>query len=153
MYTLCHSYIFRNCFNFCHSTTLSHRKRVLKHPINMTSNSSFVRPEKFHPYGASKFSSLKSPRKTVKVDLRPCQGSPSPSGASSISGWRPPWSSSSPPSSSPTLLAGLSPCNFHCNYPDLPLFNVQGLLEPPNRHTFSYGRLLSQHGEIDDEMW
>ena len=50
MYTLCHSYIFRNCFNFCHSTTLSHRKRVLKHPINMTSNSSFVRPEKFHPY-------------------------------------------------------------------------------------------------------
>ena len=50
MYTLCHSYIFRNCFNFCHSTTLSHRKRVLKHPINMTSNSGFVRPEKFHPY-------------------------------------------------------------------------------------------------------
>ena len=50
MYTLCHSYIFRNCFNFCHSTNLSHRKRGLKHPINMTSNSGFVRPEKFHPY-------------------------------------------------------------------------------------------------------
>ena len=53
MYTLCHSYIFRNCFNFCHSTTLSHRKRVLKHPINMTSNSGFVRSADFLPYAAA----------------------------------------------------------------------------------------------------
>ena len=27
MYTLYHSYIFRDCFNFWHSTTISHRKR------------------------------------------------------------------------------------------------------------------------------
>ena len=50
MYTLCHSYIFRHCFNFCHSTTLSHRKSVLKHPINMTPNSGFVRSADFLPY-------------------------------------------------------------------------------------------------------
>ena len=50
MYTLCHSYIFRHCFNFCHSTTLSHQKRVLKHPINMTPNSGFVRSADFLPY-------------------------------------------------------------------------------------------------------
>ena len=50
MYTLCHSYIFRNCFNFFHSTTLRHGKRVLKHPINMTSNSGFVRSADFLPY-------------------------------------------------------------------------------------------------------
>ena len=40
----------RNCFNFCHSTTLSHRKRVSKVTRNVTSNSGFVHPEKFHPY-------------------------------------------------------------------------------------------------------
>ena len=41
MLRLCHSYFFRNCFNFCHITTLSRRKRI----------SGFVHPEKFHPYG------------------------------------------------------------------------------------------------------
>ena len=39
MYTLCHSYIFRHCFNVCHSTTLNRRKRVSKVTRNMTSNS------------------------------------------------------------------------------------------------------------------
>ena len=50
MYTLPHSYIFKNCFNFCHSTTLSHQKRVPKVSRKVKSNSGFVHHEKFHPY-------------------------------------------------------------------------------------------------------
>ena len=46
-----HSYISRNCFNFCHSTTLSRRKRVSKVTGNMTSNSGFVRSAEFLQYG------------------------------------------------------------------------------------------------------
>ena len=49
-YTLCHSYIFRNCFHFCPSTTLSRRKRVPKVTWNMTSNSGFVQSAIFLPY-------------------------------------------------------------------------------------------------------
>ena len=51
------------------------------------------------------------------------QASPSPYGASSISGWPPPLSSSLPPSSSPTLLEGtclcpcLRPCLCHFSLP------------------------------------
>ena len=43
MYTLPHSYIFRNSFNFYHSTTLTHRKRAPKVTGKVTSNSGFVR--------------------------------------------------------------------------------------------------------------
>ena len=52
MYTLPHSYFFRNCFNFCQSTTLSHRKRVPKVTRKVTSNSGFVRTADFLPYAA-----------------------------------------------------------------------------------------------------
>ena len=43
VHTLCHSFIFRNCFNFYHSTTPSHRKRAPKMTRKVTSNSGFVR--------------------------------------------------------------------------------------------------------------
>ena len=51
MYIHPHTYILRNCFDFCHSTTLSRRKRVSKVTRNMTSNSGFVRSAEFLPHG------------------------------------------------------------------------------------------------------
>ena len=48
LYTLCHSYNFRNCFNFCHSTT--RRKRVPKVTRKVTSNLGFVLSSDFLPY-------------------------------------------------------------------------------------------------------
>ena len=47
MYTLYHSYIFRDCFYFWHSTTISHRKRVPRVTRSMISNSGFVRSADF----------------------------------------------------------------------------------------------------------
>ena len=50
MYTLPHPYIFRNCINFCHGTTLKSPKRVSKVTRKVTSNSGFVLSSDFLPY-------------------------------------------------------------------------------------------------------